>query len=79
MDDCLMRKFTWKGQLKKGISSDDKEKEGLFSSKLKMVLFVMEFFRLSLYFSEFRYNFVIFRVYFRFHYIDFAFHSFRGS
>ena len=29
MDDCLMRKFTWKGQLKKGISSDDKEKEGL--------------------------------------------------
>ena len=65
MDNCLMRKFTWKGQLKKGISSDDKEKEGLFSSKLKMVLF--------------GYGFFLEWVHFRFHYIDFAFHSFRGS
>jgi hypothetical protein len=39
MADCLMRKFTWKGQLKKGISSDDKEREALCSSKLKMALY----------------------------------------
>ena len=65
MDNCLMRKFTWKGQLKKGISSDDKEKEGLFSSKLKMVLFGNGIF--------------LEWVDFRFHDIDFSFHSSRGS
>ena len=39
MSDCLMRKFTWKGQLKKGISSDDKENNSLHKSKLKMAVF----------------------------------------